>query len=340
MEAEDLARVRELGVTAETAADQAAERVQVRRPVGQGPGLGQQATQARREGGRGEHPAPVAREVLRCRQQGARRERHEVVPRRGLRGPLAAHAIAAHPPRHQRRVVAAVGVGHAERIEHVLLQVGVVVLAAGLLDDQAEEVVAGVRVTPARAGRELQRKGGEVGHHLVARPAVALEARVQRAVVRVVRDAGGVVEQAGDRHVAGGALVVRQPLADGVVEREDAAVHHLQGGQRGERLGDRADGVHALAGGGTLLRHVGEADGEVEDRLALAVDEHRHGRRRGVRVEARDRRGQLGAGRIRQRLGPHDGCEQGDEQGGGAEERTTMHGRTSGGPRGPATRKN
>ena len=132
------------------------------------------------------------------------------------------------------------GVAHAERLEHVLLEVGVELLARDDLDEMADHV-GGHGVVPARARRELQRQRGErvdhVGERVAGLGAVAHgELPVRRvdvgALHEAVGEAGGVAQQIADGHGPRGGHggedgVVASGEDAQILPRRDELVHRI-----------------------------------------------------------------------------------------------------------------
>ena len=185
------------------------------------------------------------------------------------------------------------GVGHAERGEQVIAQVGVEPLAADGLDRLAD-VIDVDAVFPARAGighqRQFQRvvlaggDGGQAGffqilHHV--------------AVPHIVAEAGGVGHEMAQRdrvlrrpqfwraigvetfeHLRGGEI--GQHLADRGLERELALLDELHGGRRRDRLGHRGDPEHAVGRHGVVLGQVALAERALVDHLFAVRGDRDH----------------------------------------------------------------
>ena len=97
--------------------------------------------------------------------------------------------------REQRGVAVVAGVLHAEGVEDALLQDLVVGLARHLLDDGAEEEVAGVVVVELRARLEFEVVAGELLDEVGDGVRVAALLGEEGGPPRVAGDAGGVVEE-------------------------------------------------------------------------------------------------------------------------------------------------
>ena len=179
------------------------------------------------------------------------------------------------------------GIGHAERREQMVAQIGVEPLAADGFDRLADEIDIGA-VFPARAGighdRRLQRgvlAGGDAGRagllqifhhvavpHVVAKPAVWVMR--WRSVIGLrrrpqLRLALGVKAF---EHLRRGEI--GQHLADRLIERELALLDQLHAGRRRDRLGHRGDPEHAVGGHGVVFGQVAFAERALIDHL-LAV---------------------------------------------------------------------
>jgi hypothetical protein len=163
------------------------------------------------------------------------------------------------------------GVGHAERREDVLAEVGLERLAADLLDRLAGPVDVDA-VLPALAGVEHQRRpqrvvpdGDDAGD--AGLPHVAADVGVPD----VVAEAGGVGQQVAQRdrprrgaepRGARGVEALQdlrrpqlgQHVGDRLVELQPALLDELHGRGRGHRLGHRRDPEHRVEGHGRAVR--------------------------------------------------------------------------------------
>ena len=184
---------------------------------------------------------------------------------------LAVRFVARRPVGDDRGVVQVAGPFEAERSEEALFQEPGVGRPGPLLDEDAEQVVAGVVVLVAVAGLELEGGAAEEGRH---RLVVEVEPRLRPELLHlgVALDPGGVVQQALDRDGEAVGVVVREVVAEVGVEVEAAVLDegHRCGG--GELLGHRADPVHGVGGGRDAVLEVGEAESLGEDGLAAAGD--------------------------------------------------------------------
>ena len=179
--------------------------------------------------------------------------------------------------------VLAVGAAeHAGGGEDVVLEVTTEGLAGELLDEHAEQEVAGVAGVELAAGGELE--GGVLedrGDLLRGVAGAGLDAGGGEAV-GVVGDAGGVGEEVADRDA--GAGVVGEVGAQLVVEVELAGVAELEDGDGGELLGEAAD-LEAGVGVDRLgVAVVGAAVVADVQELAVFGDEHGAAELEGVAV--------------------------------------------------------
>ena len=116
--------------------------------------------------------------------------------------------------------------------------------AGGGLDHQADRDVVGVRVPVLGSRREVERlvrhereqRRGWRRHR--ERPGHRL---AERLALREVRKAARVAQQLAKRHRMPGRRLTRQPLPDGVVEREHTVVDERQRDGSAERLRDARD---------------------------------------------------------------------------------------------------
>ena len=183
------------------------------------------------------------------------------------------------------------GVGHAERREDVVAQIGIEPLAGDRLDRLADEIDVDA-VFPACAGvghdRGLQRvvlAGDDAGR------AGLLHVLAHVGVPHVVAEAGGVGHEVAQRdrlrrraqlrlavvvealeHLGRGE--VRQQFADRLVERELALFDQLHRARGRDRLGHRGDPEHAVGGHRIVLAEVALAERALVDHL-LGGGRHR-----------------------------------------------------------------
>jgi len=170
-------------------------------------------------------------------------------------------------------------VAHAQRFEDILLEKRLVGLAGDLLDKIAQDDVPGIRVAPALARVEFERF---VPAHNVAsfqRKTHLGQQREHLAAGDRLLDAGGVREQLPDGDfVALG--VVRQILADGVIDAEPLPLVQDHDGHGGERLGEGDNAKLRLRRAGRALLQIGQAVALLVNHLAVLNDGHGGSRRR------------------------------------------------------------
>ena len=163
-------------------------------------------------------------------------------------------------------------VRHPDRLEDVVGDIGLEVLATDDLDDPAEDLVVGVGVVPGLtrhvSGSDLGQSVDPAGELVL--PAVGVGVRrvpLQRG------EATGVTEQLPDSDRAGGAT--REALEIGLhggVEVDPARLDQLHHGQRGEALGHRAGQEGGMWGDRLVPSEPG--DSARTDGGDLAVGDH------------------------------------------------------------------
>ncbi len=147
---------------------------------------------------------------------------------------------------------------HAQRSEDALLQKVLVGLSAGFLDDHAQQIVAGVAVSPFGAGREIERFVLEHFQQLVVSQILAA-ALVEFGQAREALDARGVIQQLAHGHRVVARGIVGQELRQLVVERQLFVFGQHHDGRGGELLGDRAQPIDRLGRGRHVVFQIGEA---------------------------------------------------------------------------------
>ena len=171
-------------------------------------------------------------------------------------------------------VVAPACVGHAQRLEDMVLGEVGERLAADPRDDDGEQVVVAVAVEIMAAGREVQflLARDDVQHVLIVGGAAVARPALDRGDRTPVAQAAGVVQQVADRDR--GAVIghFRHDLADVIVQRQLAGMGQHQGRGGGELLGVRSGLEDAVRGEGDAQFQAGHAIGAGGDRLAIARD--------------------------------------------------------------------
>ena len=223
---------------------------------------------------RGQRPLP-REEVQDARAQGSGRigQRHaqRLVVDETARFP---DFVALGAARDEGGVAEVVRPLQTERLEQPFLEESGVAHSREVLDEQPQQVVARVVVLVAVPGFELEGWSGEqLQHGLVAEVQAGLLPELRH--LGVALDPGGVVEQALDGHREPVGVVPGQVIAQAGGEIQLAILHQEHGGGRRELLGDRADPIHRVRGGGHLVLEVGKAETAGEDDLAVALDAHR-----------------------------------------------------------------
>ena len=205
--------------------------------------------------------------------------------------------------------------GHAERDEEPLTREGRQRLAADALDDDCQQIVAGVAVGPGRSRWIVQRALARRDMQHVGHPVDAIAARpaAQRLDVAPVAQAAGVAEQLVERDRATVVGKFWDVLAHIVRQRKPAVLHEQQHRRGGELFGDRTGFEHRVRLVWNALLKVRGAISSNDRRLADAFDAHDTPRR--CRREAREEAVEFrGRGARRGRLSRHqrDGQRQGE----------------------------
>ncbi len=169
--------------------------------------------------------------------------------------------------------------GHAERLEDVLRDIGLERLAGDALHDVAGQGRAVVGIGGRRAG--LVHPLGDPLLHRIGQGPHALGVGVDQVADRLLEAAGvGHQPAQGDRAVGAFRNLEIEVGVDVLVEVELALADQLHHRRPGEQLADRAGPEDGVGGDRRLLRHVRIAIALHQDRLAVL--DHRHHRARDV----------------------------------------------------------
>ena len=165
-----------------------------------------------------------------------------------------------------------------ERLEELRVEIRRVFLAGHLFDHHAEQDVAGVVVAVGRAGREVERVGGDELDDRVGRQ-FGVPGFLPLGRAGIAMDARRVIQQLVDRNAFPVQRELRHVLREVVVELQFTLVDepHDRGG--GELLGDRADLIDRRRSRRAPRGDVGQAMGSERQRVVSADDRERHARR-------------------------------------------------------------
>ncbi len=226
--------------------------------------------------------------------------RHHAVAAHGAGGDREAEPVPVS--RGDGRVGHDVGLGHAEGVQDLVLQVVGVASPGRALHHQAGEDVVGVGVAPGRPGGRGQPRGAELGDRRTRGP---LHGRGQDRAAGEVVEPAGLLQQVPDRdrpdRFAVGEPELGDVAGDRCVEGDLPGVDELHDRQCGERLGGRADDERRVGGDRvTVARTAGAPSGE----RAVGRGDHggAAGDAGGVELLGEDRAD--GVGRRRSRRGP------------------------------------
>ena len=161
--------------------------------------------------------------------------------------------------------------GEAEGFEETLGEELVVGFSRDFLDDDTEEIVAGVVVEEARPGIEPEGDILEAGDDVVPGEAqvhlLPVDGKAGEAL-----DPGGVIEQVAHPDGLPGLGVIGEDIGERVVEGELPVLDEQEDGGGGELLGDGADAVDGRGARGDFPLEVGVAIALGEPCLAALGD--------------------------------------------------------------------